>query len=230
VNDARYEIGVECSNPSVGCGVAMARRTATALEHIETRALPRGASGTDALVGTIAEMTRDHGVAPRRVARIAVSTGPGGYTALRTSVASSSAMARALACELVGVPTPMVAARALAERHLPAMVILASKGGGAHASIVARDRSVRDLGLVGADAVDARGVRTLACDAHAPGGFVEGAARAGIAVEPLALDAWSCLVAAGGLGPVDPADLRVIYAREPDAVTQWRGRRDGRGG
>jgi len=229
VSGARYELGIECSNPASGSGVALARRVDGELEFAGERELPQGASGTDALVRTIDALTREMGVTPAMLARVAVSVGPGGYTALRTSVAAASAIARALACEPVGVPTHRVAAHALDESDLPAMVILASKAQRAHASVVARDRSVRELGVVDASVVEGLGVATLVGDAHAPAVFLDAARAAGVRAVPLALDAWSCLRAAEGLEGVDPADLGVRYAREPDAVTQWRARRADRG-
>ena len=85
---------------------------------------------------------------------------------------------------------------------------------------------MRALGVVDASALERAAVGVLVGDEHMPEPFRETARALGMRVLPLTLDGWACLRAARGRASVEPGALRVRYAREPDAVTQWRARRE----
>ena len=69
--------------------------------------------------------------------------------------------------------------------------------------------------------------RAIVADRHLPAPIADCAAAAGMARLPLTLSARACAEAAASLPETAPDALRPIYAREPDAVTQWRARHGG---
>lgn len=234
-----FVLGIECSNPGAGASsvVALARRGEEgAIELLGERGLDGAGRGSDGLVASVAALCAAHGAAARAIGRVVVSVGPGGYTALRTSVTAAKVLARAIGAELVGVETARVVAVSVDEAQRPALVLLASKREKSHASVVGVDGSIETIGVVDAGVfADARcaGVRVVVGDRHVHGSFVEAAAARGIGVVGPVLSAWACLRGSEGLVGVSGADLDavgVVYAREPDAVTQWRARHGGGGG
>lgn len=229
-----YVLGIECSNPGSGESsvVALARRGGDgALELLGERGLEGVGRGSDGLVSSAALLCGAHGVGARSIGRVVVSVGPGGYTALRTSVTAAKVLARAIGAELVGVETARVVAVSVAVR--PALVLLASKREKSHASVVRADGAIESIGVVGVGVFDdARcdGVKVMVGDRHVHGSFVEGADARGIGVVEPVLSAWSCVRAGEGMEGVRGEALDsvgVVYAREPDAVTQWRERHGG---
>ena len=69
---------------------------------------------------------------------------------------------------------------------------------------------------------------SIVCDEHLPDGIRAAAERAGVPIVRPVLDAHTLVRMSGSddgaCGCVSPDDLEPIYAREPDAVTQWRAR------
>lgn len=218
-----YALGIECSNPSSGASdaVALALLGGDAPVRVGSSPMLGSGRGSDALVETIDQLTREHGVRPSQIRRVCVSLGPGGYTALRVSVTAAKSIAYALGCELVGVPTHEALAPTLDAGGLPCMTLLASKGSSAHACVHKQGSSPQILGVVEAPVLRSHAPRTLVCDSHAPEAFLGLAAELGIEVRPVRFDPFACVIAAEPIKPCDPMGLGVVYAREPDAVTQW---------
>lgn len=229
-----FILAIETSNPSAaGCvgGVALGRLDADGTTLCAERVIGAERRHDDALMPTIAAVCEDAGITPRQLRRVVVSLGPGGFTGVRSAVTTAAALAEATGAEAVGVPTALVAAMALDDDALPAVVLLASKRGTAHADVVESRPShsdpggMRQIGEIDADGLRAlahQGVRTVVADQHMPADMAGAARTVGLIIVPLQLSPSACLAAGVAATPVDPADLRPIYPREPEAVTKWR--------
>ncbi len=178
-----YTLAIETSNPSAGPrgryahgedhtilagpGVALGRPHSTPglrdhLEVVDAEALNDLESGSDDLMAAVDRLCRRAAVSPVEIGRVAVSVGPGGYTALRTAIAAAKMIAEATGARTVAVPSASVAAWCIAITP-PALVCLASKGETTHATLLpAAARSgpwwegtgrAAVGGLVGAEAV-----------------------------------------------------------------------------
>ena len=240
-------LAIELSNPS-----ASPDAHAVALFSLETKkgksageseeeynasligSLPIGPTmrSSESLMVLVETLCAEHKVSPGDLTRIIVSIGPGGYTALRISTTTAKVLAHTLGCALVAVPTALVAAHAIESDHCPGLIVLASKNQQGHCVVVHGDGSVETAGVLGVGEagalVDAHGVRSVIADAHLPSSFVQRAQELGVEICPMVLDARYVLKAAQGIEPIDPVELMPIYAREPDAITQWRARGDAR--
>lgn len=185
------------------------------------------------------------GVAPQELGSVAVAVGPGGFTGLRVSVAFAKALALARGIPVVPVPSALVFAASAAARnaddHGPWVVALAAKGQTSWVALVdGRHQFERQGEVLDADRFEAiathaaaRGGRLVA-DEHLDPEFVErarkvGLLRAGLEVDVGAVAEISAEILRVG-GAVHPAALQPIYAREPEAVTNWRARAAQRGG
>ncbi len=224
-------LGIEMSNPGAHAPGEDAPH-AVALWDKDGRCLgsaplPASTRGSDAVLHAISEVAGSCSIEPREVDRVLVSVGPGGYTALRISTTSAKVLADTLGAELVAVPTARVVSVALDASDLPALIALASKKDRCHASILSSDGELRSVGIIGADALRSHELKSIVADRHLPESFRETAAAIGVGVLALRLDARDLLRAAEGIDPIDPLRCEPIYAREPDAVTQWRARASG---
>lgn len=224
-------LGIEMSNPSASDpGDEPAHSVALwggggAL--IDSAPMPEGARGSDGVMRCIGELARANDSEPAAIGRVLVSVGPGGYTALRIATTSAKVLADTLRAQLIPVPSARVASIGLSDDQRPALIALASKKGRSHASVLGIGGALRELGVIEPAALADLGLRTLVADRHLPDGFASEAVRLGVATVPLRLDARDLMDASEGIEPVDPLRLAPIYAREPDAVTQWRARGSG---
>lgn len=167
----------------------------------------------------IDELCAAHGLSPRDIGRVVVSVGPGGYTALRVSVTIAKVLASVVGCQVVAVPTAAVAGAALP--GVDAVVALASKNSKAHCTRIV-DGAMTVLGVVDGQAVVETGAGVLVGDSHLPPAIIEAAEKAGMEVRGIDLTARACLEASVGMDEITPEQLGVLYARDPDAVIQWR--------
>ena len=222
-SSVKYALGIECSNPSArGTNrgeVALAEIIDDGLKYVGSIGLPTEARGSDGLMGAIDALCAEHGVSAAEIGRVVVSVGPGGYTALRISVTVAKVLGMSIGCGVVAVPTAAVAGVGLAGED--AVVALASKKGRAHCTrVVGGEMTV--LGVIGREEIANCGAAVLVGDSYLPSEMVEAAQGAGMEVRGIELKARGCLEASVGIGEIDPGELSVLYAREPDAVTQWR--------
>jgi len=178
--------------------------------------------------------------APEEVSLVAVSVGPGGFTALRVACATGKLIATATggrgpaAC--VAVPSALSAALSApaAARAGPLAVALAAKAGVVHLTVFAPGFERAGAVPAGRPA-DAAAVATLAPpgvligDRHLPAEIRDAAVHAGWSIIEPAWDARAVLEAAAHLATVPAEALNPIYAREPEAVTLWRARHGGGG-
>jgi len=223
----KYALAIECSNPSARTGdrgdVALARIVEGGLEYVGSMKLSEAARGSDGLLVAIDALCAAHSVEPRQIGRVVVSVGPGGYTALRVSVTVAKVLGEALGCLVVAVPTAAVAAHAQKDviGDRVAIIALASKGERTHCTRMCGDERLV-LGVLDAVGVAGSGAGVLIGDGFVPRSVVEAAEGAGMEVRPMVLSARACLEVSGVFLAVEPEKLGVEYAREPDAVTQWR--------
>lgn len=222
----KYVIGIECSNPSVRGEnrgeVALAKIASGGLEFVGLLGLSKDARGSDGLMAAIDALCAKHGVGPGDIGRVVVSVGPGGYTALRVSVTVAKVLGEVIGCGVVAVPTAAVAGVVL--DGVDAVVALASKNGKAHCTRVVGGE-MTTLGVIGGDGLVQAGAAVLVGDEFVPAAMIEAAKAGGMEVWGIELTAKACLEASvgfGGMGEIEPGRLGVEYAREPDAVTQWR--------
>ncbi len=220
----RYAIGIECSNPGAcadGRGeVGLAEITDDgSLRCVGVRALPESMRGSDGMMSAIDELCAELGIGRDQIERVVVSIGPGGYTGLRVSVTLAKVLAMALGCSVVGVETAAVAAGVL---DSDGVIALASKNGKAHCTKV-EGGSLSVIGVIGGPEI-AQMSGVLVADRHLPAPMREAAIGAGMRIQELRLGVESCFRASEGCSETDPGSLSVMYAREPDAVTQWRAR------
>lgn len=215
--------GSDASSLALGRGASI-----IAAEHVAPAA-PR--SDTDDLFPALDRLFRRAGLAPKdlRGGRIAVSVGPGGYTGLRVACAAAATLAETVGARCVSVPTALVALRAAdldAEGRTRA-VALAGKADSAWVYIEHQPDPTAPRFITAATAaayLAGHSVAALIADSFLPATIRAACAGAGIAIIPPRLSAAACLQVSATLPDIDPAQLVPIYAREPDAVTQWRER------
>jgi tRNA A37 threonylcarbamoyladenosine modification protein TsaB len=179
----------------------------------------------DDLVAAIDRLFRRLLLSPREVARVAVSVGPGGYTAVRLAVTAAKMIAEATGAQCLPIPTAHVVARRARSNSRPFAVALASKGESAFVTVFdATGRVTGDGRLMTAADVDALGINRLVADQFLPEGMRRRAEELGIEVQPPVFDPVACaeVAATGAFSPVDPSQLLPLYPREPEAVTKWR--------
>lgn len=221
-------LGIEISNPSawtaeqsVRPGVALGERLAGGgMATLGVEPVDLSKPHDDDLVPAIQRLFRRVGRRPEEIGVVAVSIGPGGYTALRIAVTVGRFVAWSVGARAAGVPSARVVAARVAPPG-PFAVALASKGNDA---FVARFRSPREPDGAGA-VMDARGLESLGvgllvADRFLPEPMRARAGELGMSVVPPVFDPTALLELAGEGG--DPADLHPIYPREPEAVVKWR--------
>jgi len=228
---ADLTLAIETSNPSIhpGPGVALGRTADGRVELLGAEPLAKTSRHDDDLMPAIDRLFARLGVSPRQIGRVAVSVGPGGYTALRVAVATGKMIAEAQGAKCVAVPTALALALRAPEGTEPFAVLLAGKGDSAWAAVfkegwrgaIGAATGAEGRLITGAD-VDGLGVRALISDRFTPEPIRARAAELGIPVHEPVYDPVACLEASVCLPEIDPAALVPIYPREPDAVTLWR--------
>jgi len=232
----RLTLAIEISNPStdpaspgsvcIGETPSGAPPTVLATQHLAPRA-----RHDDALAPAIAGVLENAGAAPADVARLAVSIGPGGFTALRIAAVTAKLFSEATGAACVAVPTAAVAAWGPGLSGVFA-VALASKGESAWVAVYRRDgvnappTPLHEGSLCDAAAMcrlhAATPLASIIADRFLPASFAAWAAENRVEIRPLVLRAEDCLRAAAGLPDVDPIVMAPLYPREPEAVSKWR--------
>jgi len=224
-------LGIEMSNPGAHAPGEEAPHAVALWDAggrcLGSAPLPESTRGSDAVLDAISKLAGSCSIQPCDIDRVLVSVGPGGYTALRISTTSAKVLADTLGADLVAVPTARVVSVSLDASARPALIALASKKDRCHASVLTSDGVLRSVGIIEADALRSYGLKSIVADRHLPGSFREAASAIGVGVLSLRLDARDLVRAAEGIDPIDPLRCEPIYAREPDAVTQWRARASG---
>jgi len=225
---ARTILAIETSNPSSGAGgVCAARLEGNAVEILGRGELDASVRASDGVMVAVASACDSGGITARDVDAIAVSIGPGGYTALRIAATTAKTLAFACDCPVVPVPTWAVARESIGPEQRPALIALAGKGDHAHLTVIAPDGSPTHLGVVGPGAIQGGMASVLVGDGHVPGAIVDKCLSLGMTRASIVLRGEACASASLGFDAVGPDAFEPAYAREPDAVTQWRARHEG---
>lgn len=223
-------LAIEISNPPLipgGGEVALASVDgAGGVEILARRSVSAGSRHDDALMPAIEILCQDASIRPRELGSVAVSAGPGGYTAVRIGVTTAKMIAMATGAELTLVPTPMVAWLGLEKPIRDARacrVVLGWKRNDAYCVDFAAGMTmatpatgrVRTIEEIARDTThqiiaDPRLLETLMSM-----GASAGLHRARLTAE--------CVARLGALLPrCDALTAAPIYPREPEAVSKWR--------
>ncbi len=205
-------------------GVCVGVRTTSGVEIRATRPCDP-ASRDDTLMPAIDQAFREAGLAPRDLGLVAVSVGPGGFTAVRIAVTAARMIAQVTGAIVVAVPSACVAAASAPAGEGAFAVALASKGSDAH--VTRFDRSVdvsraRPGAIMEAADLEGLHIRMLIADAFLPEPMRAWANRANVPVVPPVFDPRACLRVAMELPATDAVSLVPAYPREPEAVRKWR--------
>lgn len=208
-----------------GPGVALGRGTS---EFLGTEPLRQGANHDDDLMPAIDRLFARFGAAPRGLGRIAVSAGPGGYTALRIAIATAKVLGEVTGAAIVAVPSAAVAAWNHRDGPFPLLVCLASKADSTFATLYAGpqwDAPATIPGLIRAPDLAQLKPAAVVADSYLPDSIRRAAIDAGIPVLEPVFTARAVLDLAASFPVVDAAALSPIYPREPEAVSLWARRR-----
>jgi tRNA threonylcarbamoyladenosine biosynthesis protein TsaB len=220
-------LAIETSNPSAwtpaspikpGVVVAADRgQTLLARADIDPQAVHQ-----DQLMSSIAAAMSVAGIAPRQLSTVAVSVGPGGYTAVRLGVTVAKIIAEVTGAACKAVPTAHAIVRATAP-GVPCAVALASKGTTAFLTRFDAAGVEQEPGLLCTAAwIESAAIEVLIADAFLPESFANACKERGIRIMPPVFDALHVAQVAAGLAAVDPLSLAAFYPREPEAVTKWK--------
>ena len=205
---------------------------------IDERAGDASRSHAERLPGEIVDLAAAHGVALAEVDLFAVASGPGSFTGLRIGIATMQGLAFVHGRRLAGVPALEALAHVAAAAERPGTLVAAwmdahrrdvfaaayRVGGGAAFTAgrldVVDDASVGDPAAVLAR-WGAQSCRPRVFVGDGATGFSAEIARAVpdaaiVSAMPLA-GAIGRLAAAGAFDAVDPAAIRPLYVRRPDA-------------
>lgn len=250
--DKVFGLAIESSNPSAedfanrageperasgvpgggGMGVALAEMAADGATwaiagEVLVEPLRRGGGREDDLMPAIDRVCRRAGVDAGRIGLVAVSVGPGGFTALRVSVTVANVISYAKGSLCVAVPSASVVARRIVHSERFA-VLLASKGPTAFATVFSPgwDRTgLSPIGkIVGAPDIGELDVDLIVADRHLAAPIRREAESRGIRIEPPTFDPAACLELATLLPGAPAGTLLPLYPREPEAVTLWNAR------
>jgi tRNA threonylcarbamoyl adenosine modification protein YeaZ len=216
-------LAIESSNPSAAPpSVALvAAQEVLGTEPVESR------PHTDDLITAIDRLFKRTGRQPRDLTAVAVSIGPGGYTAVRIAITTAKLICEATGAACHPIPTAhAVAARV--ESDKPFGVALASKG---ESTFLTRFQprtgpglpaAIEEGHLITAADLGSLDIPLLIIDRFAPPALVARAAQLGIELRPPTLDPIAAAQLAPNFPALDPAALAPLYPREPEAVTKWK--------
>lgn len=198
---------------------------------------------TRLLLGLAEECLRETGGTWSEVDRVVIGLGPGTFTGIRVGLATGRGIALAAGAQTVGVPTPAALATAIqapraAGYGATVLVVQDARRKELFVSVVGPDdlpggaagivplAVPRDELAEAVAALDPRPTIAVGDAAVAHAGVLT---ELGVLVPPTAaahaVDGLALLRAAGATKACDPAQLRPMYVREPDAVpTALRGR------
>lgn len=240
-HDKLFALAIESSNPSSadgidggGPGVALAEVSQRAgawsiVGKIATESLRRQSGREDDMMPAIDRLCKRVGTTAASIGLVAVSVGPGGFTALRVAVTVGNAIAFATGAACVAIPSALVVASRVKCSGRVA-VLLASKGETSFATVFAPgwDSGASMTGpegmLVRATDIAGLDVEMLIADKFLPTPIREAAERAGIKVAVPQFDPAACLELGCRLPAARPGSLAPLYPREPEAVTLWKAR------
>ena len=222
-------LAIETSNPSSAAGqwpaVAVGRRSGQSVEILASVPLRPRDRHDDALMPAIDEACRQARIGPADLSRVAVSVGPGGFTALRIAVTTAKMLALTHSCECIAVPTAAALVRrcdsAVFERGQVA-VALAWKRDSVWIERFGSPSQRLSSGLERTDRHDLTGCAALIADARFVDALDARLAHGSLSVLAPEFDAGAVLEASYDIEPTSAIALSPFYPREPEAVTKWR--------
>lgn len=235
--DQLIALGIEASNPSAGgASVAVASLTRGAdgwrVEHRGSELLDVSDRRRDDLMPAIDRLCQRAGISPMDFGLIAISAGPGGYTAVRTAVAVGAGLVLATRAKAVCVPTELALAIGVdwgAEPGSAFAIALASKRGEAWVRAfdsdgvpIAAGRPMDEAGF--SALIEQAGIARLVVDRFCPESWRARAVEMGVEVVPPTFSAAAVIEAGAGMAWTGAEGLAPIYPREPEAVRVWRER------
>lgn len=195
------------------------------LAGVRTEPLNTSNPRHDDLQSCIDRAIASRGAAPRDIARVCVSVGPGGFTNIRIAVTTARMIAEVTGAACVPVPSAAVVARRVISPG-PFAVALASKGDTAFVTVFSAPGTPDAPGSImdgpAIASLAQRGVRLFVADQFLPQTARNAVEGAGMTILPPVFDPVACLESGIVLPAVDPVALKPIYPREPEAVTKWR--------
>lgn len=221
-------LAIETSNPSSATpgwtAIAIGRCDGMTPTVLSTAALQPIDRHDDALLPAIDRACSDAGVEPANLQRVAVSIGPGGFTALRIAATVAKMLSLAHATECVAVPTASALVRRVdAPRNADLGVALAWKRDSVWFERY-RDPATRlSAGLEPLEAINPASCSAIICDER-----FERSLRALHTIGPGTVflrphfDAVAVLEASATRQPTPALEFAPFYPREPEAVTKWR--------
>lgn len=225
----RITLAIETSNPSSSGerwpAVALGRSTANGIEILTSVPLRPRDRHDDALMPAIDEACRAASIGPADLARVAVSVGPGGFTALRIAVTTAKMLALSRSCECIAVPTAAALARRCQPSHFDrgaVAIALAWKRDSVWIERFTAPDQRLSAGLERADQLDLTGCSALIADDRFAASLDARLVHDQLAIETPRFDAAAVLEASMAIQPTDPLALAPFYPREPEAVTKWR--------
>ena len=216
-------LAIETSNPPAGgAGVCVARVTGGEVEVLSAAPLEPRSRHDDALMPAIDTVVRGAGLRARDLDAVAVSLGPGGYTAVRVAVTAAQLIGESIGAVCLGVSTAHALARAAEARSVA--VALAWKRDTVWVQRFTDAAPDDEGGIVRLEElVGVVGERTLIAEDRLLD-RLRGIGHAFARAEALRFSAESVARCGTAIEPIDPARLLPIYPREPEAVRKWRAR------
>ncbi len=230
VPDRHHILAIETSNPSawtpehaIRPGVAVGRLRGHQIDILARYDIDPSRPHDDTLLMAIDTALNASGGSPRSIKTIAVSAGPGGFTAVRLAIVAAKMIAEVTGAACIAVPSAAVAAARVRPGPRPFAVLLASKGDSSYATLF--DGGALPAGvprIVRAADLPMLGAQRIIADHHLPDPISAAAAALRVPVERPEFDPAACLEICSHYPSVDPAALLPLYPREPEAVTKWR--------
>ncbi len=224
-------LAIETANPANdpggrGAGVCVGMLQGAGSRVLSVEQLREVGRDEDDLLPAIDRAMKAAGVRPGQLKAVAVSVGPGGFTATRMACAAGAMIAEATGAAGIAVPSALVGWLGSTGKPSQGVVAMACKGASAWCAVFAE--GVEAEGRNGR-VVDIQGLLTLRprvvlADGHLPREMRDALVEAGVLVEVLRFTPEACLRAAAACGMGGAEALVPIYPREPEAVTLWRKR------
>ena len=215
-------LAIETSNPSGhGAGVALVQEG----RAVDAEPLRSGQRHDDALMPAIDRMCARAGVRPTKIGRVAVSIGPGGYTALRIACATAKVICAVTGAQCAAVPTA-AALRMSVDSEGDVVIALAYKRADcwAHHYRAGDPVSGGQAGLETFEALTGMlgaGV-TLIAEQALVDLLADHTDLHDVRVMAPRYDALAVERAAAHFKTIPPEQLVPLYGREPEAVSKWR--------
>lgn len=202
---------------------------------VHTERLQTQSRHDDDLLPAIDRLFSRCGIKPADLTHVAVSIGPGGFTGLRIATATAKMFAETLGVIIAAVPSALSAAFSY-QGDGPIAVALASKNDTFWFSRLTRDHNgawsiVGESQLADALTANMEGLKSLLADQFLPAAMVDRCMNAAIPIIEPQFTAGACLAAGWHLLELgieaDPISLNPLYARDPEAVFIWEGKKRG---